>query len=130
MATHVSREAHISFLLFLLATEPHFVGIDHDDEIARVDVRRENRLFFSPEQLCRLHRDMAKYLVFGVNDPPLTGDFAGFGRKRFHRGGKGTEITGRAGECQILDRPSISAKWPSGRFQESIASDENGRWLF
>src|SRR5437870_10566801 len=106
MAANVARKTHKAFLIFLFAGQSHFIGIDHDDEITSIDMRRENRLFFSPEQLCRLHRDAAQHLVLRVNDPPLAGDFAGFGGKRFHGGGKGTEITGRAGTCQIFDRPS------------------------
>ena len=48
-----------------------------------------------------LDRNLTQHLALRVDYPPLARDFAGFGRKGFHTGGKGTKTTGRATECQI-----------------------------
>ena len=90
-----SGKAHITFLLFLLAAEPDFLRVDHDNEVARINVRRENRFLFSAKKIGGFDRDLAEGLIFCVDDPPLTWNFARFCRKRFHLAWKGTEITGR-----------------------------------
>ena len=102
-------------------------GIDDDDEIAGIDVRGKDQFFLAAEKICRLDRDMAKDLIFGVDDPPFTGDFVGFSGKGFHQGGKGTETTGEGARCQTCLRPnrrrargSDKGVWHLGCFLEII----------
>src|SRR3954470_13354965 len=85
MPTYEAREAHESFLVFLLAGEADLFGIDHDNEIARVHVRSEDRFLFAAKEVCRLNGDAAEDLVLGVDDPPLARDLVGFSGKGFHR---------------------------------------------
>jgi hypothetical protein len=90
-----SGKAHITFLLFLFAAEPNFLRVDHDNEIAGINVRRKNSLFFPAKKVRRFDSDLTEGLIFCVDDPPLAWNLARFCRKRFHLAGKGTEITGR-----------------------------------
>ena len=85
----------------ILAGEPHFLGVDHDDEIAGIHVGGIDRLFFPAQKIGGFHGDLAEDLVIGVDDPPLARNFVGFCRKRLHQSGKGTEITGEVGRCQL-----------------------------
>src|ERR1043166_228494 len=101
MAAYETGKAHERFLVFLLAREPHFLGVDYDDEIAGVDVRRVDRLFFAAQKIGCFHGDAAEDLVLGVNDPPLARNFVGFSGKRFHREREGTESMSEAGGCQL-----------------------------
>jgi hypothetical protein len=100
VATHETGKAHESFLVFLLAGEPHFFGVDDDDEITGIDVRRVDRLFFAAQQIGGFHGDATQDLVLGVNDPPFAWNFGGFCGKRFHREREGTESMVEAGGCQ------------------------------
>src|SRR5438445_4567366 len=78
MATDVTGKAHESFLLFLFAGDAHFFGINHDHEIAGIDVRGEESFFLSPQKIRGLDRDTAKHLIFRVDDPPFAWDFGCF----------------------------------------------------
>ena len=100
MSANEAGEAHESFLVFLFAGEPHLFRVDHDDEIAGVDMRSEDRFFFAAKKVRGLHGDLAEDLVLGVDNPPLAWDFVGFSGKRFHRERKGTETMGEAVGCQ------------------------------
>ena len=102
MPAHEAGKTHEAFLFFLLAGEPDFFGVDHNHEIASVDVRSVDRLFFAAKKIGRFHGDLAEHLVVRVNDPPLARHFVGFCGKRLHQSGKGTEITGEGGGCQLL----------------------------
>src|ERR1700682_816087 len=44
-----SRKTHETLEFFLLTAQSHFFGVDHDHEIAGIDVRGENRLLFSAQ---------------------------------------------------------------------------------
>src|ERR1039457_3277286 len=122
VAADKARETHVAFLVFLLSGHTHFLGVDHDDEVASIDVRREDGFLFAAQKNCSFDGNLAKDLVLGVDDPPLALDLGSFGRKRFlrsttgvgsrklwqktfsSRGEKGTETTRRGSECQIEDR--------------------------
>src|SRR6476619_971618 len=80
----VSREAHVAFLFFFLAGEPNFFGIDDDNEVAGIDMGGIDGLFLSAEKIGCLDGHLTEHLIIGVDDPPLTGHFAGFSRKRLH----------------------------------------------
>src|SRR5262245_15225643 len=84
MSPYITRKTHVTLLFFLLPGEPDFFRVDDNDEISSVDVWGENRFFFPAQEVRRLHRDATEHLVLGVNDPPLTRHFGGFGGKRLH----------------------------------------------
>jgi hypothetical protein len=56
-------------LFFFLPGKPHFFRIDDDHKIARIHMRRENRL--SPRAIGCLYRYSSQHLVGGVDYPPL-----------------------------------------------------------
>jgi hypothetical protein len=100
VAADIAGKAHVDFLFFFFSGQSHFIRVDYDDEIARVHMWSENCLSFAAQQVGSRDRDATKHLVSGVDEPPLTGYFAGFGGKRFLHGRKGTKATGDAGSCQ------------------------------
>ena len=100
MAADEAGKTHEALLLFLFAGESDFFGIDHDDEIAGIDVRREDGFFFAAQKIRRLDRDAAEDLILGVNDPPLAWNFVGFSGKSFHPEEKGHGNYGCRRKCQ------------------------------
>src|ERR1700736_6978918 len=50
VSSHVTGKAHETFLFFLFSGHAHFFGVDHDNEIAGIDVRGENRFLFSAQK--------------------------------------------------------------------------------
>src|SRR2546423_3344595 len=94
-------KAHERFLIFLFAGEPNSFGVDHNNEIAGIDMRRVNRLFFAAQKIGGFDGDATEDLVLRVNDPPLAWNLVGFSGKRFHREREGTESMGEGAECQL-----------------------------
>src|SRR2546430_10311841 len=86
MPTNVTRKTHVGLLLFFLASESDFFGVDHDDEIARIHMRSEDRFLFTAQKICGFDSDSAKDLIARVNKPPLARNLGGFGREGFHWG--------------------------------------------
>jgi len=102
MATDVTGKAHESFLLFLFAGDANFFGINHDHEIAGIDVRGEDTFFLPPQKIRRLDRDAAKDLIFRVNDPPFAWDVGCFSGEGFHQGReKARKLRARAGSVNF-----------------------------
>src|SRR5438105_3181699 len=92
---NVTGKAHETLLLLFLAGDADLFGIDHDYEIAGIDMGRENRFLLTAQKLCRLHRDATKHLIFGIDQPPFALNIGCFGGKSLHwRLKKGTEATG------------------------------------
>ena len=52
-------KTHESLLLFLFAGDTHFLSVDDDNEVAGIDMRSENRLFFAAQKFRCLDRDVA-----------------------------------------------------------------------
>ena len=92
-------KTHEGLLLFLLAGDAHLLGIDHDHEIAGIDVWSEDRFFFAAEQVGGLDRDPAKDLVLGVDDPPFAVDLDLLLRKT-----SSSENWGRAGKVAAASK--------------------------
>src|SRR5690606_36782292 len=69
----------------IVAGEGKLVGVDDDDEVTSVDVRRECWLMLAAEQVCRLDREAAEHHVGGVDDVPLMGHVSGLRCVRRHR---------------------------------------------
>lgn len=79
VTAHETREAHIGLGFLFFARDADFVGIDHNDEIAGVNVGSENGLLLAAHEVGCLRGDASKNLVLGVNDPPVALHFVGFG---------------------------------------------------
>ena len=75
-----------ALLLGLLAGHRDLVGIDDDDEVARVEVGRVVGLVLAAQQDRRLAREPAEHDVGGVDDVPLARDVGGLGLVRAHGG--------------------------------------------
>ena len=50
--------------------------VDDDDEVTRVDMRRELRLMLAAQEVRDLDGQAAQDHVLGINDVPVAGDFA------------------------------------------------------
>jgi len=85
MSAHVAGKTHEALLFFLFAGDTDLLGVDDHDEVASIDMRRENRLLFPAQKSRRLDRYVAQHLILGIDQPPLAVDFIGFGGKRLHR---------------------------------------------
>src|SRR5439155_17447847 len=110
---------HEGFLFFFLARHPDLVRVDHDNEIAGIDMWRENGLLFATQKPGRLDRDVAEHLIFGVDQPPLAVDLVGFGGKRLHqRLEKGTEERRVGKECR--------SRCTQGRYKKKEQGTEIG----
>ena len=84
VSTDEPGKAGVNLVFFLLAADRHLLGVDDDDEVPRVHMRRENRLMFAPEQDGGPGGHAAEGLLLGIDEPPFTFDFGGFGGKGLH----------------------------------------------
>ena len=117
--TDETGKAHVTFLLFLLATQTNLLGVNDYDEVARIDVRCIDGLFFSAQEIGGFHGNLTEHLIIGVDDPPFARDFAGFCGKRLHWPEKGTETTGQPQWCQTqLARDPARARSLHSRYQK------------
>src|SRR2546422_11649056 len=84
LVTHVAGVPEVALLLDLATRQLHLLGVDHDDEIAAIDVRRERRLMLAPQNLCDTARKPAKRLGGCVYQPPAGPDGCGLQCVRLH----------------------------------------------
>jgi len=84
-ATDVAAIEHVLLLFYLLAGQNDLVGIDNDDEIAGIDVRRVGWLVTTAQLISDLDGQTAQDLILGVDDDPIAFDGFLFGEKCFHR---------------------------------------------
>src|ERR1700722_320551 len=73
-ATRIARVPVSHLVPQLVAAERHLLGIDDDDEVASVDVRREDGLVLAAQQRLRVAGQPAEYDVGRVDDMPLVLD--------------------------------------------------------
>jgi hypothetical protein len=92
VASDESGEAHVALLGLFFAADLDFSRVDHDDEIAGINMGCEDRLVLAAKQVGGLDGDMAEVLVFGIDHPPLAFDLGSFSGKSLHsdfgKGGK------------------------------------------
>jgi hypothetical protein len=75
----------------LVAGQGDLGGVDDDDEVATVDVRREGGLVLAAEQRRNGHGEATEHDVGGIDHMPVPGDLARLravrrhGRPIFHR---------------------------------------------
>jgi hypothetical protein len=84
LAADVAGETGVNLGVFFRAGENHLIGIDHDDEIAGINVVGENWFVLATEEAGSLHGDLAQDLALGVDHIPLALDFVRLGGKRLH----------------------------------------------
>src|SRR5579872_2029556 len=73
-------------LLRLVGREHHFGGVHHDDVVAGVDVRGEDRLVLAPQARGNLGGQASQHETVGVDDVPGPLDVVSLGRKSAHAG--------------------------------------------
>src|SRR6476661_4772430 len=82
-------EAGVAVVLLvelLGAGDPELGGVDDDDEVAGVDVRRVDGLVLAAQTECCFAGNTSEHLVGGVNHKPLVLHVSGFRAERFHEG--------------------------------------------
>ena len=67
----VAGVAVVALVLALVAAHVDLLGVDDDDEVARVDVRRVLGLALAAQQVGELRREAAERLAVGVDDQPV-----------------------------------------------------------
>ena len=88
----------VHLVLHLVAGDPDLLRIDHDDVVAGVHVRGEDRLVLALEAPRDLGGETTEGLALGIHDIPVAADFGGFGADR------GVHVpapTGPRGACQF-----------------------------
>lgn len=70
LAANITGVAGVDLVLLLAAAELGVLGVDDDDEVTGIDVRRKNRLVLSAKETGCLHGDFSDDLVLGINDVP------------------------------------------------------------
>ena len=70
LAADVTGVTGVDLVLLLAATEFGMLGVDDDDKVTGIDVRRKNRLMLSAKETGCLHGDFSDDLVLGINNVP------------------------------------------------------------
>src|SRR5687767_14142326 len=82
LASGISGEALVELLLRLLPREPDLVGVEDDDEVARVEERRVDGLVLAHQDHRDLGRETAQDLVLRVDHEPFLLQGLGAGDER------------------------------------------------
>src|SRR5918996_2125785 len=83
-AARVARVAVVALLVELLAGDGDLLRVDHDDEVAGVDVRRVLRLVLAAEGVGDARRQPSEGLPLGVDDVPVARDLTRLCVPRLH----------------------------------------------
>ena len=70
LAADVAGVAGVDLVLLLAAGEAGVLGVDDDDEVTGIDVRREYGLMLPAKETGCLHGDFSDDLVLGIDDVP------------------------------------------------------------
>src|SRR5438552_6357312 len=81
----IARVAVVPLLVELVARDLDLLGVDDDDEVPGVHVRRVLRLQLAAERVRDLGREAAERLALGVDEVPLARDFSRLGAVGLHR---------------------------------------------
>jgi hypothetical protein len=77
--------AVIALLVELVARDDDLLGVHDDDEIARVHVRRVDRLALAAQRVGDLGRQPSEGLTLGVDDVPVARDLSRLGCVGLHK---------------------------------------------
>ena len=75
---------HVFLVGFFLAGHADFFGVDDDDKVTGVEMRRINGLVFAAQNVGDLHGQTAKNRAVGINNMPLALVQIHFRQMRFH----------------------------------------------
>ncbi len=75
----------MNFLIELSAGQLHLLGVDDDDVVAAVDVRRKGGLVLAAQPVGDDGRETPEDDVLGVDQKPAVGDLGWFGGIGLHR---------------------------------------------
>lgn len=78
LAADVTGVTGVDLVLFLAAAEFGVLGVDNDDKVTGIDVRRENRLVLPAKETGCLHGDSSDDLVPSIYNMPRTLDVSWF----------------------------------------------------
>ena len=73
-----------ALVLGFVAGQRDFSGVDDDNVVTGVDVRREDRFVLTAQQRCYFHGKATENDVFSVDHEPLLLDLSRFGRIGLH----------------------------------------------
>ena len=122
VAADKSGEAHEALLFFFLAGKPHFFRVDHDDEIASIDVGGVDRLFFAAQKIGGLDRDRPSTWLLASIIHHLRGTSLAFAEKVFIGAEKARKLRARWVGVNWLFRGS------SGSVKGSIRGASGRGW--
>src|SRR5690606_21531717 len=113
----VAAVAVVLLVFGLVAGDAKLRGVDHDDEVAGVDVRREFGLVLAPQAQGDLGGQPTEHLVAGVDDEPVALDLVRLGGKRLH------DSLLRRGARKALNSSRIREWASKARFMPAPALD-------
>jgi len=84
LAAFPPRIAHIFLGGFLFAGDADFFGIDHHDEISRIQMGRKDGFVLAAQYVCDLHSQPPQHGTVGIDYMPLAFVQIHFRQMRFH----------------------------------------------
>ena len=85
-AAGIARVPVVDLVAGLVAGDADLFGVDDDDEIAGIDVRRVDGLVLAAQTECHFAGNTSEHLVGGVNHKPLVLHFGRLGAEGLHEG--------------------------------------------
>src|SRR5262245_19418835 len=79
-----ARVAVVDLVLELAARDADLLGVDDDEEIARIDVRRVNGLVLAAQPMRERSRQATERLALGIDEVPVASNGLWVGRDGFH----------------------------------------------
>src|SRR5690242_8461034 len=116
----------VHLLVELLPRDRNLLGVDDDDEVARVDMRSERRLALAAQTVGDHGRETAKGLPLGVDDEPVALNLARFGAVGLHTE-KGRTGVRRSGMVPV-SRPKRGRPGPPDSRPPTRTRGRRGRW--
>ena len=67
MTADIAGKTHVAFLFLFFSAKSHFLSVNDNHEITRIDMRRKNRFLLAAQQVGSFAGDPAQHLVFGID---------------------------------------------------------------
>src|SRR5947208_773131 len=106
----VAGVAEVHLVVELLPRDRDLLRVDDDDEVARVDVRRELRLALAAQPVGDLRREAAEGLALGVHDVPVALNLARFGAVGLHTEKRRTRRPPAVNGSRAIQRAGSAAR--------------------
>src|SRR5262245_29937770 len=134
-AARIARVAVVALLLELVAGDRDLLGVDDDDEVTGVDVRRVLRLALSPQGVRDARGKATQGLAVGIDDVPALLDLLRLGGVSLHEtenrrtgrppsadsSSRQSAVVGAASTCRPKPRRAIQAAGTTTRTVAPIA---------